>query len=90
MSAASFEHKTIHPSDTIENSIALVVTGRADFRVVDDNLQLIDIAPGIHMERHIYSHTAFRPSMATDLRLMDARLFRQERMNLINDIEANR
>ena len=67
---------------TQSNSIALVVAGRADFRVVDDNLQLIDIAPGIHIERHTYSHTAFRPSIATDLRLMDTRLFRLEPMNM--------
>jgi hypothetical protein len=33
---------------------------------------------------------AFKPSIAADLRLMDARLFQPEPINLINDIEANR
>ena len=73
-----------------EGRTALFVTERAVFDVLDGGLQLVEIAPGIDLERDILAHMAFKPAISPELRLMDARLFRPEPMNLIKDIEANR
>ncbi|NLS08063.1 3-oxoacid CoA-transferase [Rhizobium sp. P32RR-XVIII] len=69
---------------------ALFVTERAVFNVVEGRLQLIEVAPGIDIERDILAHMAFEPSISPNLKQMHARLFRSEPMNLISDIEANR
>lgn len=73
-----------------EGRTALFVTERAVFDVADTSLRLIEIAPGIDLQRDILAHMAFTPAIAPDLRLMDARLFRPEPMTLISDIEKNR
>lgn len=73
-----------------EGRTALFVTERAVFDVADTSLRLIEIAPGIDLERDILAHMAFTPTIAADLRVMDARLFRPEPMTLLADVEKNR
>lgn len=58
------------------------VTERAVFRATVDGLELIEIAPGISLEDDILAHMDFRPAIASDLKEMDARLFRAEPMGL--------
>lgn len=53
----------------------LFVTERAVFRTIEDGIELIEIAPGIDLERDVLAHMAFRPHIASQLKLMDARLF---------------
>jgi propionate CoA-transferase len=60
----------------------LYVTERAVFRRVASGLELIEVAPGIDVERHILAHMGLRPSISENCREMDARLFRPEPMNL--------
>ncbi len=60
----------------------LYITERCVFRLVADGLELIEIAPGIDLQRDILSHMAFCPRIATDLRLMDGRIFQAEAMGL--------
>lgn len=67
---------------------AVFVTERAVFRVGASGLELFEIAPGIELERDIVAHMAFRPAIAADLRLMDARLFAPEPMGLKHEINA--
>ncbi|HET6520545.1 MAG TPA: hypothetical protein VFG47_12115, partial [Geminicoccaceae bacterium] len=62
------------------------VTERAVFRRGGDGLELIEVAPGIDLERDVFAHMGFRPAVASDLREMDARLFLPERMGLADDI----
>ncbi len=69
-----------------QNRIAIFVTERAVFRVGAQGLELSEVAPGIHIERDIMAHMAFRPSIAPDLRIMDERLFRPEPMGLAQDL----
>ncbi|MDH0747850.1 acyl CoA:acetate/3-ketoacid CoA transferase [Pseudomonas sp. GD03842] len=64
----------------------LFVTERAVFQAVDGALELIEIAPGIDLERDVLAHMAFRPLISPELRLMDHRLFRPEPMGLDADM----
>jgi propionate CoA-transferase len=61
---------------------ALYVTERCVFRLVEDGLELIEIAPGVDLERDILAQMDFRPQISAALRLMDPRLFAEEPMGL--------
>lgn len=67
---------------------ALYVTERGVFRRSDDGIELIEIAPGINIERDIIARMDFRPKIAANLVTMDARLFHPEPMKLARDIAA--
>lgn len=69
-----------------EGRKALFITERAVFRLVEDGLELIEVAPGIDVERDVLAHMAFRPRVARQLARMDARLFRPEPMGLEQDM----
>jgi propionate CoA-transferase len=58
------------------------VTERCVFRLTQHGLELIEIAPGVDLERDILAQMAFRPRLAADLRLMDARIFAPGPMDL--------
>lgn len=60
----------------------LFVTERAVFRTTDDGLELIEIAPGIDLERDVLARMAFKPIIRSTLARMDERLFRPEPMEL--------
>ena len=62
--------------------VALFVTERAVFRVGADGLMLVEIAPGLDVERDVIAHMGFRPRVADDLKPMDARIFDPGRMGL--------
>ena len=66
----------------------MFVTERAVFRAVDGALELIEIAPGIDLEKDMLAHMGFRPRIAADLKRMDKRLFAQGPMNLRHDMDA--
>jgi propionate CoA-transferase len=59
----------------------LYVTERCVFAGSPEGLQLIEIAPGIDVERDILAHMDFRPRIET-LATMDPRIFRHEPMGL--------
>jgi len=70
---------------------ALYVTERAIFTRNDaGKLELIEIAPGIELERDIFAYMQFRPAVSSSLREMDIRIFRPEPMGLAAIIAANR
>jgi len=56
------------------NQPVLFVTERAVFKLTDGALHLIEVAPGIEVERDILSQMEFRP-VVSDVRVMDSRLF---------------
>ena len=68
--------------------VALFVTERAVFRVGPRGLELIEIAPGLDPERDVISKMGFRPVVSNDLKPMDPRIFRPDRMGLTTDIHA--
>jgi acyl CoA:acetate/3-ketoacid CoA transferase len=53
----------------------LYVTERAVFRLADDGLEVIEVAPGIEMQRDILPHMGFVPRVASPLRQMPLDVF---------------
>ncbi|MFZ2652985.1 MAG: acyl CoA:acetate/3-ketoacid CoA transferase [Burkholderiaceae bacterium] len=61
----------------------LYVTERCVFQLAQaGGLELIEIAPGIDLERHVLAQMEFVPTINPQLRLMDASLFAPAPMNL--------
>lgn len=58
------------------------ITERAIFRLTAEGLELIEIAPGVDVERDIVAQMAFRPLISPELRLMDERIFADRLMGL--------
>ncbi|HXX83231.1 MAG TPA: CoA-transferase [Casimicrobiaceae bacterium] len=65
-----------------KGQLTLFVTERAVFRVCADGLELIEIGPGLDAERDVIAHMGFRPRVASDLRVMDARILADGSMGL--------
>ncbi|MBP8119925.1 MAG: acyl CoA:acetate/3-ketoacid CoA transferase [Burkholderiales bacterium] len=63
----------------------LFVTERGVFRLTGDGMELIEIAPGVDLQRDILDRMAFAPVVRNPV-LMDARLFRPEPMGLREDL----
>lgn len=53
----------------------LYVTERAVFKLEDSRLKLIEIAPGVDLEKDIINQMGFEPIIAEDLKVMDAGIF---------------
>jgi propionate CoA-transferase len=60
---------------------AYYVTERCVFLRTTAGMELIEVAPGVDIERDILAHMDFRP-IVNNPRLMDARIFRDEPMGL--------
>ena len=71
-----------------EGRTAIFITERAVLRLVAGGLELVEIAPGIDLERDVAQHMAFRPRIAPGLKLMDKRLFGPAPMNLRADLQG--
>jgi propionate CoA-transferase len=63
---------------------AIYVTERAVFELTKDGILLIEIAPGIDLEKDILGRMGFRPLISSKLRLMDERIFRPGRIGMFD------
>ena len=67
----------------------MFITERAVFNLAQDGLVLTELADGVDLERDICGKMEFRPIIAPDLKPMDPRLFRPEKMGLDRDTEIS-
>jgi propionate CoA-transferase len=80
------EHRTFsgrHAAET--GKPVLYVTERCVFELTHAGLELVEIAPGVDLERDILARMEFAPIVRTP-RLMDGRIFRTEPMGLRADL----
>jgi propionate CoA-transferase len=66
----------------------LYVTERAVFELIDGQVTLVEIAPGIDLEKDILPHMDFKPRISPDLKLMPEEIFYPEWGKLKQHIEA--
>jgi propionate CoA-transferase len=59
----------------------LFITERCVFRLGENGLELIEVAPGVDVEKDVLAHMAFKP-LVREPRLMDFRLFRDDPIGL--------
>lgn len=60
----------------------LYVTERAVFQLTREGIVLTEIAPGVDLQKDVLDQMGFRPIIAEDLKRMDSRIFREEKMGL--------
>lgn len=60
----------------------LYVTERAVFQLTEEGLLLTEIAPGIDLQKDILEQMEFQPLISDSLKIMDERIFKEERMEL--------
>jgi propionate CoA-transferase len=65
-----------------KGQVTLFITERAAFRIGPEGLELIEIAPGLDVERDVIAQMGFRPRVARELPVMDARIFAPGKMEL--------
>jgi propionate CoA-transferase len=63
----------------------IYVTERCVFQLTPDGLELIEVAPGIDIEKHILAHMDFKPIIHKPI-TMDRRIFLDEPMDLLSDL----
>jgi len=77
------EHRTYSGSQAWKRmQPALYITERAVFRLGADGLELVEIAPGIDLERDVLAQMEFRPVMRGVPKLMEAAIFGAAPMGL--------
>jgi len=67
------------------NQPVLFITERCVFKLGSKCLELIEIAPGIELEKDIIANMEFKPLIKHPPRLMDKKIFRAGPMGLIDD-----
>lgn len=61
------------------------VTERCVFKLTAEGLKLIEIAPGVDLQKDILDLMDFKPLLADEIKVMDRRIFLPEVMGLKND-----
>jgi propionate CoA-transferase len=67
---------------SVRGQQVLYCTERAVFRLIEEGIELTEIAPGADLEADILNMMEFRPKISPDLRVMSRALFTGERIGL--------
>jgi len=83
------EHVTFSgPYAVKKGQPVLYITERCVFALGDQGLELVEIAPGIDLEKDILAQMAFTPLIRQPLKTMDNRIFGDEPMGLARQMRA--
>jgi len=77
------EHRTFSGEQAAKtDKDVLYITERCVFKLTPQGLALTEIAPGVDLQKDILDRMAFKPLIQEPLKLMDARIFADEPMQL--------
>ncbi|MBF0209878.1 MAG: acyl CoA:acetate/3-ketoacid CoA transferase [Desulfamplus sp.] len=81
------EHVTFSGKYAIQKGQpVLYITERCVFRLTKNGMELIEIAPGVDLEKDILANMDFKPIVANPLAVMDSRIFMDQPMGLKDDM----
>ncbi len=66
----------------------LYITERCVFKLTGKGLELIEVAPGIDIQKDIIGQMQFKPIVSDHVKKMDPRIFKPETMGLCNPFDA--
>ena len=69
----TFAGRYVRPNQTV-----LYITERGVFQLLDGRMTLIEIAPGVDLEKDILAHMEFAPAISPDLKTMDPAIFQED------------
>lgn len=72
------------------NRPTLYVTERCVFELVPEGMKLVEIAPGVDLERDILAHMKFRPIIPSEIPPMDPDIFQEKPFHLREKIKNRR
>ena len=67
----------VEPYDYHDRNCAITINMTNFNKLIDGKLTLIEIAPGIDLEKDILVNMDFKPEIAKDLKVMDEGMFRE-------------
>jgi len=70
----------------MNNKEVFYVTERAVFKLTDEGLELIEVAPGIDIDKDIISKMEFEPKVSSKLKTMDKRIYSEGGMRLKEEL----
>lgn len=74
---------TFSAEESFENGQNVIfVTERCVFALREDGIELIEIAPGVDLDKDILGQMDFRPMIAEDLKVMDLRIYQEGLMGI--------
>jgi len=77
------EHRTFSgPQAAKWGKTVLYITERCVFKLTAEGLELTEVAPGVDLQKDILDKMEFKPLMPREPKLMDARIFVDEPMNI--------
>ena len=60
----------------------MYISERAVFKLTEEGVTLVEIAPGVDLQKDVLDKMEFKPIVSPNLKTMDARIFKEERMGL--------